>query len=116
MPKLTIELPDEAFAALDLSPDEAKREAGRILAIQWYAEGRISQGTAAAIAGLSRAVPQRRSPRRRCRPSRSRPMSCARNSGMASVRVESRIPRLIPDSCARVEWWIVLATLFDILG
>jgi predicted HTH domain antitoxin len=54
MPKLTIELPDEALAALALSPDEATQEARRILAVHWYAEGRISQGTGAAIAGLSR--------------------------------------------------------------
>jgi predicted HTH domain antitoxin len=51
---LIIELPDEALAALALAPDEAVREARRILAIHWYAEGRISQGTGAAIAGLSR--------------------------------------------------------------
>ena len=54
MRQLTIELPDEALAALALAPDEAEREARRILAIHWYAEGRISQGTGAAIAGLSR--------------------------------------------------------------
>jgi predicted HTH domain antitoxin len=51
---LIIELPDEALAALGLAPDEAVREARRILAIHWYAEGRISQGTGAAIAGLPR--------------------------------------------------------------
>jgi predicted HTH domain antitoxin len=54
MRQLTIELPDEALAALALAPDEVTREASRILAIHWYAEGRISQGTGAAIAGLSR--------------------------------------------------------------
>ena len=54
MPRLTIDLPDEALPALELSAEEAVREAGRLLAIHWYAEGRISQGTAAAIAGLSR--------------------------------------------------------------
>jgi predicted HTH domain antitoxin len=54
MSHLTIELPDEALAALALAPDEATREARRILAIHWNAEGRISQGTGAAIAGLSR--------------------------------------------------------------
>jgi predicted HTH domain antitoxin len=54
MRQLTIELPDEALAALALSPEEATREARRILAIQWYADGRISQGTGAALAGLSR--------------------------------------------------------------
>jgi predicted HTH domain antitoxin len=55
MRQLTIELPDEALAALALSPEEATREASRVLAIHWYAQGRISQGTGAAIAGLSRA-------------------------------------------------------------
>jgi predicted HTH domain antitoxin len=54
MHKLTIELPEEALSALALSPDEANREARRILAVHWYAEGRISQGIGAAIAGLSR--------------------------------------------------------------
>jgi predicted HTH domain antitoxin len=54
MHQLTIELPDEALAALALALDEAVREARRILAIHWYAEGRISQGTGAAIVGLSR--------------------------------------------------------------
>ncbi len=54
MTQLTIELPDEALAALALAPDEATREARRILAIHWYSEGRISQGTGAAISGLSR--------------------------------------------------------------
>ena len=54
MTQLTIELPDEALAALALPPDEATREARRILAIHWYSEGRISQGTGAAIAGVSR--------------------------------------------------------------
>jgi predicted HTH domain antitoxin len=54
MRQLAIDLPDEALAALGLAPDEATREARRVLAIHWYAEGRISQGTGAAIAGLSR--------------------------------------------------------------
>ncbi len=54
MTQLTIELPDEALAALALAPVEVTREASRILAIHWYSEGRISQGTGAAIAGLSR--------------------------------------------------------------
>jgi len=55
IPQLTIPLPVEALAALALAPEEATQEARRILAIHWYAEGRISQGTGAAIAGLSRA-------------------------------------------------------------
>ncbi len=54
MNRLSIELPEEALAALQVSPEEATREARRILAIHWYAQGRISQGTGARIAGLSR--------------------------------------------------------------
>ena len=54
MSQLAIELPEEALAALQVSPEEAAHEARRILAIHWYAQGRISQGTGARIAGLSR--------------------------------------------------------------
>jgi predicted HTH domain antitoxin len=54
MRQLIIELPDEALAALEMAPDEAVREARRILAIHLYAAGRISQGTGAALAGLAR--------------------------------------------------------------
>jgi predicted HTH domain antitoxin len=52
--QLVIDLPEEALAALGLSPEEATREACRILAIHWYDQGRVSQGTGARIAGLSR--------------------------------------------------------------
>ena len=55
MKRLAIELPDEALPALGLSPAEAEREACLVLAIHWYAQGRLSQGTAARLAGLSRA-------------------------------------------------------------
>jgi predicted HTH domain antitoxin len=55
MSSIVIDLPDEALAALNLSPDEAAREARRIVAVHWFAQGRISQGTGARIAGLSRA-------------------------------------------------------------
>jgi predicted HTH domain antitoxin len=54
MNRLSIDLPDEALAALQVSPEEATREARRILAIHWYVQGRISQGTGARIAGLCR--------------------------------------------------------------
>ncbi|MBV8193216.1 MAG: UPF0175 family protein [Alphaproteobacteria bacterium] len=54
MSQLVIDLPEEALAALALSPAEATREARRVLAIHWFKEGRISQGTGARIAGLSR--------------------------------------------------------------
>ncbi len=54
MNQLLIELPEEALAALQVSPEEATQEARSILAIHWYEQGRISQGTGARIAGLSR--------------------------------------------------------------
>ena len=54
MDEISFDLPAEALAALGLSPDEATQEARRILAIHWYDQGRISQGTGARIAGVGR--------------------------------------------------------------
>lgn len=54
MDRLSIELPDETLAALGLSTEEAAKEARRILALTWFEQGRISQGTGARLAGLSR--------------------------------------------------------------
>lgn len=54
MNHLSFELPEEALAALGLSPEEAARETRRVVAIYWYQQGRISQGTGARVAGLSR--------------------------------------------------------------
>jgi hypothetical protein len=45
MPTIDIDLPDEALAALDLTAEEATREARRVLAIYWFGQRRISQGT-----------------------------------------------------------------------
>jgi predicted HTH domain antitoxin len=52
--QLSIDLPDETLAALGLSTEEAVEEARRILALTWFEQGRISQGTGARLAGLSR--------------------------------------------------------------
>jgi predicted HTH domain antitoxin len=54
MDHLSFDLPEEALAALGLSPEEATREVRRVVAVHWYHQGRISQGTGARIAGLSR--------------------------------------------------------------
>ena len=54
MNHLSFDLPEEALAALGLSPEEATREVRRVMAIHWYHQGRISQGTGARVAGLSR--------------------------------------------------------------
>jgi predicted HTH domain antitoxin len=50
-----IALPDELFGALHKSPDEVAREMRIAVAVRWYAQGLVSQGRGAEIAGLSRA-------------------------------------------------------------
>ena len=55
---LTVSVPvsEAALSALHLAPDGFAREMRIAAAIQWYAQGRISQDKAADIAGLSRAA------------------------------------------------------------
>ena len=55
MQTVPISLPDTAFSALHLAPEGFAREMRIAAAIQWYAQGRISQDKAAEIAGLTRA-------------------------------------------------------------
>lgn len=55
MATITHELPPSAFSALRLSPEEFAREMRIAACVQWYAQGVISQGKAAEIAGISRA-------------------------------------------------------------
>jgi predicted HTH domain antitoxin len=54
MPTITMDLPEEAFAALRRSPAEFAREMRLAAAIHWYSRGEISQERAAGIAGLDR--------------------------------------------------------------
>lgn len=54
MAKVTVEVPDDAFSALRRSPQEFAHEMRLAAAIMWYHQRLISQGKAAAIAGLSR--------------------------------------------------------------
>lgn len=54
MPRITLDLPPEVFAALRRSPEEFAREMRLAAAMHWYSLGRISQEKAAAIAGLDR--------------------------------------------------------------
>ena len=51
----TYDMPPGTFSALRLSPKEFAKEMRIAACVQWYAQGRVSQGKAAEIAGLSRA-------------------------------------------------------------
>ncbi len=55
MATITYEMPPGTFSALRLSPKEFAQEMRVAACVQWYAQGVISQGKAAEIAGLSRA-------------------------------------------------------------
>lgn len=55
MTTIRYDLPPSTFAALRLSPDEFAREMRIAASVQWYAQGLVSQGKAAEIAGLDRA-------------------------------------------------------------
>ncbi len=54
MATVTIELPDEAFAALHRSPYELSQEMRLAAAMIWYAQGRLSHEKAAQFSGVSR--------------------------------------------------------------
>ncbi|MCX7017099.1 MAG: UPF0175 family protein [Candidatus Sumerlaeota bacterium] len=54
MTKIELELPDEAFSALRVTPDEFSREMRFAAATQWYHQGLISGGKASQIAGMTR--------------------------------------------------------------
>lgn len=54
MTTLTLQLPDEVFAAVRSSPDRFLREMRLAAAAQWYSTGSISQEVAAEVAGLDR--------------------------------------------------------------
>lgn len=54
MTPLTLQMPDDVFAALRRSPEEFARELRLAAAVHWYSRGEISQEKAAEIAGLNR--------------------------------------------------------------
>ncbi len=53
---MTIEVtvPEEVLAALRKTPQEVAHDVRVSAAVEWYAEGLVSQGKAAELAGLSR--------------------------------------------------------------
>ncbi len=54
MAAVTVEVPNDAFSALRRSPKKFAQDMWIAAAIPWYHQRLISQGKAAAIAGLSR--------------------------------------------------------------
>lgn len=54
MIQLTLEMPESAFSTLHQAPDELARELRVAAAVKWYELGRLSQGRAAEVAGMTR--------------------------------------------------------------
>jgi predicted HTH domain antitoxin len=54
MTPITLQMPDDVFAALRRSPEEFARELRLAAAVHWYSRGEISQEKAAEVAGLNR--------------------------------------------------------------
>lgn len=56
MTQLILDMPEEAFATLHQTPKEFTQELRVAAAVKWYELGRLSQGRAAEVAGLTRAA------------------------------------------------------------
>jgi predicted HTH domain antitoxin len=54
MATVSVQVPDEAFAAMRRSPTEFAEELRLAAAVHWYSRGLVSQERAAQIAGLDR--------------------------------------------------------------
>lgn len=54
MTHVNVELPETVYSVLHCAPDELGPELRLAAAVQWYSQGRISQESAADIAGLDR--------------------------------------------------------------
>jgi predicted HTH domain antitoxin len=56
MTRVQVEFDSDIFSTLRRSPEEVVQEMRLAAAVIWYAQGRVSQGRAAEIAGVSRAT------------------------------------------------------------
>jgi predicted HTH domain antitoxin len=54
MATIEVMLPEDVFSTLHKSPQEVARDVRTAAAVEWYAEGLVSQGKGAELAGLSR--------------------------------------------------------------
>lgn len=54
MTTVQIRLPDDLFSSIRKSPDEVAHDMRVAVAVRWYAQGIVSQGRAAEIAGMPR--------------------------------------------------------------
>jgi predicted HTH domain antitoxin len=54
MPTIEVTLPEDVYLVLRRSPGEVARDVQIAAVVEWYAEGLVSQGKAAELAGLSR--------------------------------------------------------------
>ena len=52
--QVTVEFPEEAVKALDVRPEQLPQELREAAVLHWFEEGRISQGQAAVLLGLTR--------------------------------------------------------------
>jgi predicted HTH domain antitoxin len=52
--QVTVELPEEATQVLHLRPEQLPQELREAAVLRWFEEGRVSQGQAASLLGLTR--------------------------------------------------------------
>lgn len=52
--QVTVELPEEATQVLRLRPEQLSQELREAAVLRWFEEGRVSQGQAASLLGLTR--------------------------------------------------------------